>query len=83
MSNQQKQAFLASGQIISMSEAAALTPYSAEYLSLLARTGKLQAVKVGRNWVTTHNAVQSYLQHQREKHQKMLHSLHISERMAV
>lgn len=43
-------------------EAAKLTPYSQEYLSLLARTGKLEAKKNGRNWVTTRQAVETYLQ---------------------
>jgi len=34
--------------------------YSQEYLSLLARTGRLEAVKRGRNWVTTRRAVEAY-----------------------
>lgn len=38
---------------ISLSEAAKLSPYSQEYLSLRARQGKLRAIKQGRNWVTT------------------------------
>ena len=29
------------------------TPYSQEYISLLARQGKIDAYKEGRNWVTT------------------------------
>ena len=43
-------------------EAAELTPYSQEYLSLLARTGKLEAIKRGRNWVTTRQALERYLE---------------------
>ncbi|MBI2050173.1 MAG: helix-turn-helix domain-containing protein, partial [Parcubacteria group bacterium] len=43
-----------------LSEAAELTPYSAEYLSLLARDGKLSAIKKGRQWVTTRAAVKEY-----------------------
>lgn len=42
-------------------EAAKLTPYSQEYLSLLARTGKLEAMKNGRNWMTTWQALETYL----------------------
>ena len=42
-------------------EAAELTPYSQDYLSLLARTGKLEAIKRGRNWVTTRQALERYL----------------------
>ena len=47
---------------IPLREAAELTPYSQEYLSLLARTGKLEAIKRGRNWVTTRQALETYLQ---------------------
>lgn len=35
-------------------------PYSQEYLSLLARTGRLEAVKKGRNWYTTRRAITEY-----------------------
>lgn len=45
---------------ISLREAAAGTPYSQEYLSLLARTGRLDAKKEGRNWMTTRRAVEEY-----------------------
>lgn len=47
-------------QWISLREAAEGTPYSQEYLSLLARTGRLEAIKRGRNWVTTRRAVEEY-----------------------
>lgn len=46
---------------ISLREAAQGTPYSQEYLSLLARIGRLEAVKRGRNWYTTRRAVDTYL----------------------
>ncbi len=42
-------------------EAAELVPYSQEYLSLLARTGKLEAMKRGRVWHTTRRALKTYL----------------------
>jgi Fic family protein len=42
-------------------EAAKLTPYSQDYLSLLARTGRLEAVKRGRVWHTTRQALAAYL----------------------
>jgi Fic family protein len=45
---------------ISLRLAAEGTPYSQEYLSLLARTGRLEAVKRGRVWVTTRRAVEAY-----------------------
>jgi Fic family protein len=47
-------------QWIPLREAAEGTPYSAEYLSLLARTGRLEALKRGRNWLTTRAAVEHY-----------------------
>lgn len=42
-------------------EAADLVPYSQDYLSLLARTGKLEAIKRGRIWHTTRRALETYL----------------------
>lgn len=36
------------------------TPYSEKYLNLLARGGKIDAHKEGRNWVTTLEAVENY-----------------------
>ncbi|PIY91099.1 cell filamentation protein Fic, partial [Candidatus Micrarchaeota archaeon CG_4_10_14_0_8_um_filter_60_7] len=38
-----------------------LTPYSQEYLSLLARKGRLPALKRGRSWVTSGKDVEAYL----------------------
>ncbi|MCK5450523.1 MAG: Fic family protein [Candidatus Omnitrophica bacterium] len=43
------------------------TPYSQEYLSLLARRGKLEAVKYGRNWYTSKEAVKEYMKEQKRK----------------
>lgn len=45
---------------IPLREAAEGTPYSQEYLSLLARTGRIEAVKRGRVWYTTRVAVVEY-----------------------
>ncbi len=36
------------------------TPYSQEYLSLLARRGKIEAVKFGRNWFISRAAIKRY-----------------------
>lgn len=46
---------------ISLAEASKYCPYSQEYLSLLARIGKLSAVKFRRNWMTTLDAVKEYM----------------------
>jgi hypothetical protein len=43
-----------------LSEVAKGTPYTQEYLSLLARTGRLEAIKRGRVWYTTQKAVEEY-----------------------
>ncbi len=37
------------------------TPYGQEYVSLLARTGKIDAYKEGRNWYTTKEAIDDYI----------------------
>ncbi len=45
---------------ISLLEATKYCDYSQEYLSFLARTGKLSAIKFSRNWMTTIEAVNEY-----------------------
>jgi Fic family protein len=45
---------------ILLREAAEGTPYSQEYLSLLARLGRIEAIKRGKVWYTTRRAVQAY-----------------------
>lgn len=75
MSPIDQQLNFASGKLISISEAAQNTPYTAEYLTLLARKGKLKAVKISRDWLTTREAVLEYVRDQAIKHKKMLNSL--------
>jgi len=48
-------------EILSLSEASKITPYSQEYLSLLSRKGALAAFKKGRNWVVTKTELNRYL----------------------
>jgi Fic family protein len=50
------------GEYLELAEAAKISKngYSQEYLSLLARTGKLGAVKFGRNWKITKEALEEY-----------------------
>lgn len=43
------------------------TPYTAKYLNLLVRQGKLEAHKQGRNWLTTTQAVQRYIDGRQRK----------------
>lgn len=46
---------------IPLKEAATYTDYSFEYLSLLARKGRIGAIKLRRNWVITREALDEYL----------------------
>ena len=49
-------------QWIPLRQAVEGTPYSQEYLGLLARNGRLEAVKRGKVWYTTRQAVDAYRQ---------------------
>jgi Fic family protein len=42
-------------------------PYGQEYVSLLARTGKIDAYKEGRNWFTTREAIDDYIKNRQRK----------------
>jgi len=48
-------------ELISLREASELSGLSAGHLRLLVRRGRLWGVKLGRNWVTTAQAVKEYL----------------------
>ena len=72
MSEHEKQLMLASGKLVSIAEVAEKTPYSAEYISLLARKGRIPAIKITRDWLTTHQAVSLYVKKQRQKHKQLL-----------
>jgi hypothetical protein len=48
-------------ELISLSEAASISGLSIKHLGLLARRGDLRARKIGRNWVTSREAVTEYL----------------------
>jgi excisionase family DNA binding protein len=47
--------------LISLSEAAERTGLSASHLRLLVRNGDLWGRKIGRNWLTTSQAIKEYL----------------------
>ena len=49
---------------IKLIKAAEFSPYSQEYLSLLARKGKIHARKFGRNWYTTLEDLREYINSQ-------------------
>jgi Fic family protein len=50
-----------------LSEVSKQTPYSTKYLNLLARQGKLEAHKQGRNWLTSIDAVNRYIDKRKRK----------------
>jgi Fic family protein len=57
-------------QFLSLAQASKLSPYSAQYLGLLARRGLIGATKIGRNWFITPKALAEYTQaHGKEKNQ--------------
>jgi len=58
---------------ISLQEATNFCNYSQDYLSLRARQGKLEARKIGRNWVTTRDALKQYVRNV-EKYENNLHN---------
>lgn len=53
--------------LLSLKEAAALSPYSADYLNLLARKRKIKATKIGRDWLITKADLFEYLEKQRSE----------------
>jgi len=52
---------------LSLSELAKTTKFTEKYLNLLARNGKLEAHKDGRNWLTTKAALDRYLDGRKRK----------------
>lgn len=54
-------------KFILLSELAKKTRFTAKYLNLLARTGKLSAHKEGRNWLSSEEALKNYLKNRDRK----------------
>ncbi len=48
-------------RLISLAEAANLSGFTQAHLRLLAKQKKIWATKIGRDWLTTEEAVQAYL----------------------
>lgn len=51
---------LAIGELISVSQAAALSGFSRGYIHDIIKSGRLKAKKIGNNWVTTLAAIEDY-----------------------
>lgn len=54
-------------RFIPLAELAKLSPFSPKYLNLLARTGKLEAHKERRNWLSSEEALKRYLDSRERK----------------
>ena len=54
-------------RLISLSEAAAIYGFSSQYLSHLAKRGRLRAQKVGNSWVTTPANMEDYIRSRKKR----------------
>ena len=57
-------------KFLTLTEISKSSPFSAKYLNLLARQGKLEAYKEGRNWLTSREAVERYLKNRMRQRKK-------------
>ena len=55
-----------SDELVSLSEAARLSGLSPSYLRRLVTQGEIWGMKIGRNWVTTAQAVNQFLARERK-----------------
>ena len=60
-------------ELISLSQAAAISGLSHDHLRRLAGRGDLKAKKIGRDWVTTERALREYLAKERRPGPKTEH----------
>ena len=60
-------------ELISLDQAAKLSGLTADHLRRLVREGDLWGKKIGRNWVTTEQAVREYLARDRRPGPKRRH----------
>lgn len=54
-------------EFLSLAKLAKCTTYSAEYLSLLARKGRIDAIKEGKTWKSTKKIIDTYVKEQKGK----------------
>ncbi|NOJ28303.1 MAG: hypothetical protein DA330_09870 [Nitrososphaera sp.] len=54
-------------EFLSLAKLAKGTTYSAEYLSLLARKGRIDAIKEGKTWKSTKKTIDAYVEEQNGK----------------
>jgi hypothetical protein len=68
------------GALLPIGQIAKDTPYSADFLRQLARSGKIRAFKLNRDWLTTPETVLQYLRNQRSRYEGKIAALHKAER---
>jgi hypothetical protein len=68
------------GTLVSIGRIAKQTPYSADFLRQLARSGKIRAYKLNRDWMTTPAAILEYLSGQATRHRAGLEAIQQAER---
>lgn len=56
-------------KFILLRELSKVSTFSPKYLNLLVRTGKLEAHKEGRNWLSSKEALERYLKNRQRKHE--------------
>lgn len=54
-------------RLISLPEAAELYGFNPQYLSRLAKKGRLRAEKIGNSWVTTRQDVEDYIRSRKKR----------------
>jgi len=54
-------------RLISLSESAETYGFSAQYLSHLAKRGRLKAQKVGNSWITTPASMEDYIRSRKKR----------------
>lgn len=62
-------------ELLTLKDAASLSPYSADYLNLLCRKGKIHGMKVGRDWLIRRSDLFEYLEKQRQANKSRLAEL--------
>jgi len=68
------------GNLIPIGRIAKDTPYSKGFLRQLARSGKIRAFKLNRDWLTTPDAIRDYFKSQTKRHERALSLLQSAEK---
>ena len=62
-------------KLLSLKEAASISPYSADYLNFLVRKDKIKATKIGRDWLITRFDLFEYVKKQQTESETRLKHL--------